>query len=943
VLLPLLWSCAIAPPAAVPGNEHLDQLTRAETLVMQGCYRCLIEAGVLYEDLLRRGVEPSTTSAGVFRTALLTGLREREMGLPGKGAFGRARQLAGAPTAPEAWRTFLEIADVAPWQAVGLPREFLDDTGARLREAYRERRDDWNAALQPLVPTDPLAAYVYLGFNCIGSWFAEQPPELAEVLATHDRALFVRYRQARCSGELVELSSIVTLEPRFTEMEFFLGQRAMRDQSRGLAEFHFQAGRDDWPDWPAPALALGRLLLAAEDFATSLAYFDEVLALVPDQRDALLGKATALSYLERAAEAMPPLDRLVELGEWYLGEAYYWRAWNRFVLRADELAREDIDQAKNYRSDSDVFVLSGVIALEQDRLVDARRELETALERDSGDCDASFHLGRVGIKETQWSETGRAFGAAAPCFTTAAEDVAADLAALRLDSTMPQDRRARLVVRRESELATLERQAASSAYNAALGYFNARTPIDARRYAESALAHADFAEDARSLLGRIDVAFPGRAEPEAQPLDGFPAGYASRFVEVHGSRMHYVEAGEGDPILFIHGNPTSSYLWRNIMPLVAGKGRVIALDLIGFGESDKPDLEYVLTDHTRYLNGFIEALGLQNLTLVMHEWGSFLGFQYAMDHPDNVQGIAFMESSLPSVPGGSARMLSPDGEWALRQPSTREQGPPRLILVPIGAGEERVITLPTLESFGVQGWFADSKQLLLAGLERGGSSARLYRLDLATQRLTPLALPPMEGRVALSPDGRSVVMPNAEGVLGVFDVESGEEQPLRTVQAANASAISWESALRLYGEMRDPERGYELVVNENAFIDRLMPAWTVRDLTAEAWTVYRAPFRDVASRKPIHVLRQASGNRRNSQISAAYGRWLSDASVPKLLIDFTPGWLLRDRHVQSARATMRNLTVVDGGFGLHYVQEDEPEVIGRAIAEWMEANGIGRE
>ncbi|MDP7338877.1 MAG: hypothetical protein QF786_06145, partial [Vicinamibacterales bacterium] len=77
------------------------------------------------------------------------------------------------------------------------------------------------------------------------------------------------------------------------------------------------------------------------------------------------------------------------------------------------------------------------------------------------------------------------------------------------------------IVRREAELATLERQAASSAYNVALAYFNAMTPIDARRHAEEAAAHADFTEDARSLLGRIDLAFPGRAEVEARPLEGF--------------------------------------------------------------------------------------------------------------------------------------------------------------------------------------------------------------------------------------------------------------------------------------------------------------------------------------------------------------------------------------------------------------------------------------
>lgn len=120
--------------------------------------------------------------------------------------------------------------------------------------------------------------------------------------------------------------------------------------------------------------------------------------------------------------------------------------------------------------------------------------------------------------------------------------------------------------------------------------------------------------------------------------------FESHYVEVHGSKMHYVDVGQGDPILFLHGNPTSSYLWRNIIPHVQGQGRCIAPDLIGMGKSDKPDIPYRFADHYRYIEGFIEALGLTNITLVIHDWGSGLGFHYATQHPDNIKGIAFMEA-----------------------------------------------------------------------------------------------------------------------------------------------------------------------------------------------------------------------------------------------------------------------------------------------------------
>ena len=120
--------------------------------------------------------------------------------------------------------------------------------------------------------------------------------------------------------------------------------------------------------------------------------------------------------------------------------------------------------------------------------------------------------------------------------------------------------------------------------------------------------------------------------------------FESHFIEVNGSKMHYVDEGEGDPILLLHGNPTSSYLWRNIIPHLKPLGRTIALDLIGMGKSDKPDIEYRFVDHAKYVEGFINALKLKNIHLVIHDWGSGLGFDYAMRNPENIKSIAFMEA-----------------------------------------------------------------------------------------------------------------------------------------------------------------------------------------------------------------------------------------------------------------------------------------------------------
>ena len=120
-------------------------------------------------------------------------------------------------------------------------------------------------------------------------------------------------------------------------------------------------------------------------------------------------------------------------------------------------------------------------------------------------------------------------------------------------------------------------------------------------------------------------------------------------VEVLGKQMAYVEIGEGDPIVFLHGNPTSSYLWRNIMPLLADQGRCIAPDLIGMGDSDKltdsGPQRYRFVEHRKYLDALLDVLGVkERVTLVIHDWGSALGFDWAQRHRQAVIGIAYMEA-----------------------------------------------------------------------------------------------------------------------------------------------------------------------------------------------------------------------------------------------------------------------------------------------------------
>ena len=152
--------------------------------------------------------------------------------------------------------------------------------------------------------------------------------------------------------------------------------------------------------------------------------------------------------------------------------------------------------------------------------------------------------------------------------------------------------------------------------------------------------------------------------------------YTKKRMTVLGHQMAYVDEGQGDPVVFLHGNPTSSFLWRNIMPAVDGTHRVIAPDLIGMGDSAKPDIAYTYPEHAAHLHGLLDALDLRNVTLVIHDWGSALGLDWAERNPDRVRAIAFMEAILPpGMPVPSYEAMGPFGEMfrAWRTPGVGEK------------------------------------------------------------------------------------------------------------------------------------------------------------------------------------------------------------------------------------------------------------------------------
>ena len=273
--------------------------------------------------------------------------------------------------------------------------------------------------------------------------------------------------------------------------------------------------------------------------------------------------------------------------------------------------------------------------------------------------------------------------------------------------------------------------------------------------------------------------------------------FESKFLEVRGSKMHYVEQGEGDPILFLHGNPTSSYLWRNVIPHMSGHGRCIAPDLIGMGKSDKPDLEYRFFGHANYVEDFIDALGLSNITLVIHDWGSGLGFHYAALQPDRIKAIAFMEA----------------------------------IVLPV----------PSWDTFS-----SDFKEIF---------------------------------------------------------------QSFRTEKV-----------------------GWDLIVNKNFFVEKILPSGVVRELTEEEMNVYREPYLEPEMRKPLwRWPNEIPIEGEPSDVNEAvlkYNAKLVEWDIPKLLFYAEPCAILPKPAVEWCEVNLKNLTSINLGKGRHYLQEDHPHAIG---------------
>jgi len=203
------------------------------------------------------------------------------------------------------------------------------------------------------------------------------------------------------------------------DVDFLLGRYAadipqQPDQDEALRRF--TAARAAFPQSPAILASLAALRRDREEWTDALEAYDAALALVPTHRDALLGRVVTLSHLSRHEDAIAAATRIIELGSWFTGEAYYWRAWNEYHLARIEDARADTDHAKGLMHNASVLVLSGMIEWHDHRFDESEAELQDALTLDAGQCEAAFLLGSVRAEQRQWLSGAAAFELAQRCY-----------------------------------------------------------------------------------------------------------------------------------------------------------------------------------------------------------------------------------------------------------------------------------------------------------------------------------------------------------------------------------------------------------------------------------------------------------------------------------------------------------------------------------------------
>ena len=400
-------ACAtrVQPPAPLePPAVEFD--ADADGLIRRGCYRCLEQA---YEEAQQQGAREQA-----FEAAALLTLRSKELGLPSDPWLDRAHALAGTDPSLTA---YVDMVDVIPPDRLSENRDALFDIGRRNRA--KRSIDAWRERLRDGAGSDAFRSYLDVSLICAFGTLKETPESFTGAVAPVAATPLFQYALGACDATHRDrLIAVRTSEPDFVDADYPLGRYALEDPASPDAEEslrRFESALHAFPRSPAIATRIGNVYRIWEDWQPALAAYDTALDVAPHHPEATIGRAISLSHLERSDEAIETTTRLIDGGQWLLGEAYYWRAWNQLRLNNFQLARADADRARTLMSNSAVMVLSGVIEWRLGRLDSAEKDFEGALAIDLGECEAAFDLGVVRDQLGKRVEALAAFKQAGQC------------------------------------------------------------------------------------------------------------------------------------------------------------------------------------------------------------------------------------------------------------------------------------------------------------------------------------------------------------------------------------------------------------------------------------------------------------------------------------------------------------------------------------------------
>jgi tetratricopeptide (TPR) repeat protein len=493
-------------------EEFQDKTEAAERLFKTGSYACLKESYQIYQELLSIQHNQKSTKKKLLKTAIILTIRQRELGVHDNTYLDEASALIQDNPFLSDFMTFVDLADSINPGSKGMRGDIIDDS--RRAEARRERlmenMEKWRQELKEKSVAEEFYAYLYIARNCQFSYSIKgkkvirEEADLTPFQGIFPQSPLIQYKLALCPKKDMEsLKKLLAEESRFHEIYYFLGEQALQRRLLISAEKNFLECFRHIPESLPTVISLASIYFTFEELNNSLNFYEKAIALAPESRNALLGKAACLSFLERHEEAIEVCNEILRLGGYYLGDTHYWLAWNQNELERLDEAWENVEKSKTYFIGySQVFSLAGVIAYKREEKKVAEKNFQEALRLDPNNCEAAYYLGKIYADRKEWAKSGKYYERAALCQHGKELALERNIAEIE-DSSFSEERKQKKIAQKKAQLKKTILTKATFFYNAAAGYFNARMNEQALELAEQASLHNALKKKAEELIQEI--------------------------------------------------------------------------------------------------------------------------------------------------------------------------------------------------------------------------------------------------------------------------------------------------------------------------------------------------------------------------------------------------------------------------------------------------------